>query len=97
MKVALAIVGGAVIIAAAILILGRWQISGQSPYLRYRLDRWTGNVELCQARSGAGDQLTMSCWPVSEATPQAASAPAKASAPTGEEFFGTPTPANTAP
>lgn len=47
---AAAIVVAALLVAGAILLMGRWQIVA-SPNTDaaavYRLDRWTGHVELC--------------------------------------------------
>jgi len=40
------------LIAAAILIVFRWQISAGPPSRVYRLDRWNGTVILCYEQSG---------------------------------------------
>jgi hypothetical protein len=45
MNNAVAIIVGAVVIAAAILIVFRWQIA--SPGATMLLDRWTGTVVVC--------------------------------------------------
>jgi uncharacterized membrane protein len=45
MNNALAIIIGSVIIAAAILIVFRWQLGGPEPIML--LDRWTGTVIHC--------------------------------------------------
>jgi len=58
MKLELAILGGAALIAASILFIERWQISAvgygsgsgdtaSSEETIYRLDRWTGRIDLC--------------------------------------------------
>jgi hypothetical protein len=49
MKTVLAILGGAALIAAAILFTFRWEVNtdAKNPLLVYRLDRWTGKVSAC--------------------------------------------------
>ena len=51
MSTPIAIVVAGILIAAAILIAGHWQISIAGPGSAYRLDRWTGAIADC--RSGA--------------------------------------------
>lgn len=44
-----AILGGAVLLSGAILIVFRWELASSShPTTTYRLDRWTGTVAACQ-------------------------------------------------
>jgi hypothetical protein len=48
--VAGAVLVGALIVAGAIVFVGRWQIAGGADPQRfeiYRLDRWSGHVEYC--------------------------------------------------
>ena len=50
MKLVLAILFGCLTIAAAILFIGRWEISavpGDTPFKVFRLDRWTGTIDYC--------------------------------------------------
>jgi len=57
----LAILGGALIIAASILFVFRWQMAllgSDSPLVMVRLDRWTGNAVFCVARP-SGEGATM--------------------------------------
>jgi hypothetical protein len=42
-----AIVLAAIIVALAIVFIGRWEISGQGGAVA-RLDKWTGTVALCR-------------------------------------------------
>jgi hypothetical protein len=50
----LAIVIGAAIIAAAILVTNHWQIMRtQEALVVVRLNRWTGRIEMCMADLGA--------------------------------------------
>lgn len=42
-----AVIVGAVAIAAAILLAGRWQIADGQGGAVYRIDRWTGQVVVC--------------------------------------------------
>jgi hypothetical protein len=44
---ALAILGGAVIIAAAILFVFRWEMAPFGQVAALRLDRWTGKILVC--------------------------------------------------
>jgi hypothetical protein len=46
MKTSIALIIGAVIIAAAILFIGRWEIAPARGGL-VRLDHWTGKIEEC--------------------------------------------------
>lgn len=63
MRLELAVLGAAAIIAASILFIGRWQISavglgygydedGYSSETVYRLDRWTGEIDTCLQQRG---------------------------------------------
>jgi hypothetical protein len=61
MSNALAIIIGAVAIAAAILIVFRWQFVSPGGML---LDRWTGTVILC-------DPITRICNPITRKGPPA--------------------------
>jgi hypothetical protein len=49
MRSPLAIALAGALIAIAILIVFRWQISAATGGVVYRLDRWTGNIEFCMA------------------------------------------------
>jgi len=53
MRVALAIVISGVLIATAILIAFRWQISA-GPGFVYRMDMWTGSVVSCGVANPLG-------------------------------------------
>ena len=58
-----AILCGAVLIAVAILVAFRWQIApAGSLRAVHRLDRWTGNVTLCQLTG----QLSFECKSTSD-------------------------------
>jgi hypothetical protein len=60
-RIPLAIVIAGLLIAGAILIAFRWQISAATGVV-YRLDRWTGSVIVCDLNS----HLSLSdCWQVS--------------------------------
>ena len=52
MSRSIAIVIAGVLIAVAILIAFRWQISAATGVV-YRLDRWTGDVIACELSPGA--------------------------------------------
>jgi len=43
-----AIIAAAIILAAAVMFVSRYQVSGVGTVV-YRLDRWTGNVDVCVA------------------------------------------------
>jgi hypothetical protein len=58
MNNALAIIIGAVIIAAAILIVFRWQLDGEE-----LLDRWTGTVLRCGIAHTAQGKAVIRCPP----------------------------------
>ena len=47
-----AVLAGAVLIAASVLLIGRYQIAADKDTL-YRMDRWTDELELC--RVGGAD------------------------------------------
>ena len=49
MRIPLAIVIAGALIAVAILMAFRWQISAATGGVVYRIDRWTGNIEFCMA------------------------------------------------
>jgi hypothetical protein len=49
MRILIAIVLAGLLIACAVLIAFRWQISAATGGVVYRLDRWTGNIEFCMA------------------------------------------------
>jgi hypothetical protein len=50
-RIALAVIFAGVLIALAILIVFRWQISAATGVV-YRLDRWTGNIAVCDLGYG---------------------------------------------
>jgi len=58
MKVAWETLAAAVLVAASILFVGRYQISGSDSRETYehvfRLDRWTGKVDACVDNVGPG-------------------------------------------
>jgi hypothetical protein len=56
----LAIVIGAIIIAAAILIVFRWQLTGPGSVL---LDRWTGTVVQCAINYSGPPPGKLDCKP----------------------------------
>ena len=51
MRFTVAVVIAGALIAAAILISFRWQLSAATGVV-YRLDRWTGNVTVCDLSYG---------------------------------------------
>jgi hypothetical protein len=66
------ILAGAALIAGSILFTNRWEISGaannDNPYSVYRLDRWTGTIEYCDAdmaklkeNLGSEDNVAIKC------------------------------------
>jgi len=69
MKVTWETLAAAVVVAASILFVGRYQIStagtGASPgngsTFVYRLDRWTGNVVECEQSPGIGYTTRIEC------------------------------------
>jgi hypothetical protein len=52
MKMIASILVGAAMIAAALLFVFPWEITTPHVGLVYRLDRWTGNIALCQPDPG---------------------------------------------
>lgn len=46
MRSGIFVIIGAMLVAASILVVGRYQISGDGDAF-YRLDRWSGKIELC--------------------------------------------------
>jgi hypothetical protein len=50
MRIPVAIVIAGALVAVAILIAFRWQISGATGFV-YRLDRWTGHTTVCNVDS----------------------------------------------
>jgi hypothetical protein len=57
MRMIASILVGAAMIAAALLVVFRWEITTPHVGLVYRLDRWTGNVALCQPDSGSSHHV----------------------------------------
>jgi hypothetical protein len=53
----LSILGAALIIAAAILFTFRWEAAPDGTFGVMRLDRWTGNVEICVIGRGEPPQF----------------------------------------
>jgi hypothetical protein len=51
MRAAVAVVIAGTLIAIAILVAFRWQITA-APGIVYRLDRWTGNIVACELNAG---------------------------------------------
>jgi hypothetical protein len=51
MRIPIAIVIAGVLIAAAVLIAQRWEISAATGVV-YRLDRWTGDILACELNPG---------------------------------------------
>lgn len=49
MKLRWEILAGAALVAASILWIGRWQVSGVpgDAIVAYRLDRWSGTIDYC--------------------------------------------------
>lgn len=56
MNTPIAIVAGAAMIAAAILVTNHWQIAGGQAQV-FRLNLWTGTVTPCGVSDRAGEQL----------------------------------------
>ena len=51
MRIPFAIVIAAALIAAAILIVFRWEVSAATGVV-YRIDRWTGHIAVCYVGDG---------------------------------------------
>jgi len=75
-SVAVAIIAGAVMIAAAILMTNHWQfaISSSGYGVALRLNRWTGTISICVVDAGsAKDQFLtgaqLACDPPAETAP----------------------------
>lgn len=67
MNTPIAVILGAVLIAATHIYLSRWEVSSTST-LTFRLDRWTGSVTMCNEKNDtilaaldAGLPLAMKC------------------------------------
>lgn len=64
-RVPAAIVIGAVLIAAAIMVVGRWDYRTlpEGNYI-LRIDRWSGEAALCIATLPGGNRVqTLGCYP----------------------------------
>jgi len=75
-SVAAAIIAGAILIAAAILMTNHWHfaISSSGYGVALRLNRWTGTISICVVDAGsAKDQFLtgaqLACDPPAEAAP----------------------------
>ena len=72
MKAALAVLAGSLIIAASVLIVGRWQIAGTVSAM-LKLDRWSGAVDYCIANEAepfdpSGKTLATKCYRIKTAS-----------------------------
>jgi hypothetical protein len=79
-----AIVAGAALIAASILIVGRWEaiLGAQNIASLVQLDRWTGSMRLCRidassVRNGDLAGMRYVCTPQTEFTDEQVSRPPK--------------------
>lgn len=60
----LAMLLGAALIAAAIMVGGRFELAAGSSGAVWRLDRWTGQMSHCQAPAVGDDtECRVSRWP----------------------------------
>jgi len=71
-----AIIAGAILIAAAILITNHWQfaISSSGYGVALRLNRWTGTISICVVDAGSAKDpsltgAVLACDPPAEAVP----------------------------
>ena len=51
MRIIIAIVIAGILVASAILLAFHWQISVGTGFVSYRLNQWTGHVEVCDLSS----------------------------------------------
>jgi hypothetical protein len=51
-SVATAIVAGAIIIAATMAVIFRYEVSPISVSSAHRFDRWTGKIQICTSQKG---------------------------------------------
>jgi len=70
MKIAWETLAAAVLVAASILFIGRYQISAigygethnaSDVEVVYRLDRWTGKIDLCPKDNSKADSTQIEC------------------------------------
>jgi hypothetical protein len=88
LAVVLAMLAGALAIAASIVFIGRWQMTAEAGSL-YRLDRWTGAVEFCVPRQVDSEHYAIKCYRIAPPPPPPTFPPQVP--PTGSEFFGNTT------